>query len=108
METTIAAMVISGGWARAPALDIQGHVERNACGETALEEKRVYLMANARAVPDLVDLQYCYDETEQINVEHVAGKIKPMTFNASIAQTGSKTMSAPGDDDPDPEDEGCY
>ena len=73
-----------------------------------MEGKRAYLMANARTIPHLVELRSCYDELEQVNVEHVEGLCRPLALNASITQTGSKTMSAPGDDDPDPEDERCY
>ena len=73
-----------------------------------MERKRAYLMANARHIPDLVNLRDCYDENDQINVEHVAGLRRPLVMNASISHTTSKTMAAPGDDDPDPEDERCY
>ena len=73
-----------------------------------MEEKRAYLMARARPIPHLVELRSSYDETEQVNVEYIAGLRSPVALNASVSQTGSKTMSAPGDDDPDPEDERCY
>lgn len=73
-----------------------------------MQEKRAFLMAGARSIPDLLELESSYDETEQVNVEHIAGLLKPVALNPSVTQTGSKTMSAPGDDDPDPEDERCY
>ena len=73
-----------------------------------MEEKRAYLMAKARPIPHSVELGSTYDETEQVNVEDIAGWRRPVALNASVTQTGSKTMSAPGDDDPDPEDERCY
>ena len=38
-----------------------------------MEQKRAYLMTNARQVPDLVDLCGCYDEQEKINVERLGG-----------------------------------
>ena len=73
-----------------------------------MEGKRAYLMANARHIPYLAELRDCYDELEQINVEHIAGLRRPLVLNTSITHTASKTMSAPGDDDPDPEDERSY
>ena len=65
-------------------------------------------MASARRIPVLVDLRDSYDENAQINVEYIDGQRKPLVLNSSIAYTASKTMAAPGDDDPDPEDERCY
>ena len=37
-----------------------------------MERKRAYLMANARHVPELVDLRGCYDEQEKVNVDNVS------------------------------------
>ena len=73
-----------------------------------MEEKRAYLMANARTIPHAVELRNSYDEEERINVELVAGLTRPLSLNALVSQTSSKTFAAPGDDDPDPDDERIY
>lgn len=73
-----------------------------------MKKKRAFLMAESRSIPNRVELGSSYDEMEQVNVEHIGGLLRPVALNPSVSQTGSKTMSAPGDDDPDPEDERCY
>ena len=73
-----------------------------------MKGKRAYLMSKARRIPELVELQGRYDEAEQVNVEDSGGVSQAFALNANSAWTGSKTMSAPGDDDPDPEDGRCY
>ncbi len=73
-----------------------------------MKDKRPFLLARAHQLINLVELSGHYDEREQLNVLYIAGKPLPLVLNASAAWTGSKTEAAPGDDDPDPEAEGCY
>ena len=73
-----------------------------------MERKRAYLMAKARQLPVLVELGGCYDEQEKVNVQHLGGLRTPLAVNARITHTASKTFAAPGDDDPDPDDERFY
>ena len=73
-----------------------------------MTHKRPFLLANARRLTNSVDITAHYEEVEQINVTYDGGKPYPLVLAASAAWTSSKTESAPGDDDPDPEAEGCY
>ena len=70
--------------------------------------KRSFLLANARRLTNSVESPAHYEEAEQVNVSYDDGKPHPLVLGASAAWTSSKTESAPGDDDPDPEAEGCY
>ncbi len=49
-----------------------------------------------------------YSVAEQLNIAQQDGEARPVVTLDWFASTGSKTAQAPGDDDPDPEDEGCY
>ena len=73
-----------------------------------MSAKRVFLLANARQVVDMVDLRGRYDDIAQLNVNYVDGRPRPLVLDAGVASTNSKTFAAPGDDDPDLEAEGCY
>ena len=69
--------------------------------------KPSFLLAYARST-ELRNTQEFYDEEQQLNVIFRSGEINPLVSKKSFGWTESKTMQAPGDDDPDPEDEGCY
>ena len=73
-----------------------------------MTHKRPFLLANARRISNSVDITAHYDEIEQVNVAYADGKPHPLVSGPSAAWTSSKTESAPGDDDPDPEAAGCY
>lgn len=73
-----------------------------------MNQKRPFLLSRARHLAHLVDLSAYYDDWEQLNLSSIGGEVRPVVLNASAAWTCSKTESAPGDDDPDPEAEGCY
>lgn len=73
-----------------------------------MTHKRAFLLANSRRLTNSVDITAHYDEVEQLNVAYDDEKPHPLVSDASAAWTSSKTESAPGDDDPDPEAEGCY
>lgn len=68
--------------------------------------KRSFLLSCAHRLP-LNDVQLMYDDDMQISVmKHRGITVLPST--ECYGWTESKTFAAPGDDDPDPEDEGCY
>ena len=69
-----------------------------------MSAKQAYLMSKARVVP-FVALPSAYDEKEQLNVCTDGGAV---VLREALVRTESKTLSAPGDDDPDAEAEGCY
>lgn len=69
--------------------------------------KRAYLLVTAKQY-ELEDVAAHYDEDQQINIVTQDGMRSPLVSKESSARTESKTLAAPGDDDPDPEDEGCY
>lgn len=69
--------------------------------------KPTFLLAHARSI-DFQDIQNFYDEQEQLTVVSRSGETYPLVTEDMFGWTESKTMRAPGDDDPDPEDEGCY
>ena len=73
-----------------------------------MTHKRPFLLARARRLVSLVDISTHYDEHQQLNVSYVGGRPHPLASDDSAAWTSSKTDAAPGDDDPDPEAEGCY
>ena len=66
--------------------------------------KHAFLMSKSRTVP-LVALPSAYDEKEQLNLCNDGGAV---VLREALVRTESKTLSAPGDDDPDAEAEGCY
>ena len=72
-----------------------------------MEEKRSYLLEGARTI-EMASIASAYSVAEQLNVAQQDGEVHPVVTLNWFASTGSKTMQAPGDDDPDPEDEGCY
>ncbi|HBQ32329.1 MAG TPA: hypothetical protein DD739_06370 [Ochrobactrum anthropi] len=70
-------------------------------------KKRSYLLEGARTVKmEYISSAYC--ATEQLNIAQQDDETRPVVTLDWFASTGSKTMQAPSDDDPDPEDEGCY
>ncbi len=56
----------------------------------------------------MASIASAYSAPEQLNVVQQDGATRPVVTLDWFASTGSKTAQAPGDDDPDPEDEGCY
>ena len=56
----------------------------------------------------MASIASAYCATEQLNIARQDGETRPVATLDWFASTGSKTMQAPSDDDPDPEDEGCY
>lgn len=72
-----------------------------------MEEKRSYLLEGARTF-EMTSISSAYCVTEQLNIAQQDGETRPVVTLDWFASTGSKTMQAPSDDDPDPEDEGCY
>lgn len=69
--------------------------------------KPTFLLAHASSI-DFQNVQDYYDEQQQLTVISRAGETYPLVAEDEFGWTESKTMRAPGDDDPDPEDEGCY
>jgi hypothetical protein len=69
--------------------------------------KRSYLLATARSF-EMEDISSTYDDQERINVIVRNEELIPLVSEDSFGRTESKTMQAPSDDDPDPEDDGCY
>lgn len=69
--------------------------------------KRVYLLSKARVFA-LENVVGRYDHEQQLNIYAGSAAGIPLVTLEGNSQTESKTMQAPGDDDPDPEDEGCY
>ena len=68
--------------------------------------KRAYLLVTAKQW-ELENTDARYDEDQQINIV-TQDKIRvPLVSKESSLRTQSKTFAAPGDDDADPEDEGC-
>ena len=72
-----------------------------------MQQKKSYLLATAHRF-EMEDISSAYHEGEQINVLMRGDKTIPVVSEDSFGRTGSKTMQAPSDDDPDPEDDGCY
>ena len=72
-----------------------------------MREKRSYLLEGAKTV-EMTSIASAYCATEQLNIAQQGGVTRPVVTLDWFASTTSKTMQAPGDDDPDPEDEGCY
>ena len=69
--------------------------------------KRAFLLTTARRIVG-PDISAYYDEGKQLNISYDCGKPNPLVLKARTVWTSSKTESAPGDDDPDPEVEKCY
>ena len=72
-----------------------------------LTSKRAFLLSKAPRLP-LQSLGDSYDEDQQLNVVVRRGQAKSLVSVDGFGYTASKTLHAPSDDDPDPEDEGCY
>ena len=72
-----------------------------------MPQKSTFLLTNAITF-DFVEPLGFYDASRKINVCIVNGKKRPLVSQSMSPITESKTMAAPGDDDPDPEDERCY
>ena len=72
-----------------------------------MKARRAFLLTRARSF-ELQDVQDFYDEQQQLSVVLRSGQANPLVAQDGFARTESKTMQAPGDDDPDFEDEGCY
>ena len=71
------------------------------------DAKRAYLLAAAQTF-EMDDISSTYDSAQQLNLVSRDGHTVPLATDDGFGRTESKTMQAPGDDDPDPEDEGCY
>ena len=69
--------------------------------------KRAFLMQSVQSY-ELEDVASCYDDSAQMSLISRGGTRIPLVSQGTFGRTESKTMQAPGDDDPDPEDEGCY
>lgn len=69
-------------------------------------KKHTFLIANAIKI-DLKEPQGIFNNDLQINVLSLNNET-PLILAGGGTQTHSKTMSAPGDDDPDPERNSCY
>ncbi|MCK4247165.1 MAG: hypothetical protein KAT49_04680 [Methanomicrobia archaeon] len=72
-----------------------------------MSTKNVYLLKKANSYK-LESLPGFYDEERQINLIPIDNKKCPLVSLEMSPPTQSKTFAAPGDDDPDPEDERCY
>ncbi len=69
--------------------------------------KRSFLLNSAKA-QEVGGIPASYDDERQVNVVQRDGGLVPIVNENWFAQTMSKTMQAPGDDDPDPDDMACY
>ena len=72
-----------------------------------LTSKRAFLLSESHRL-QLQNLGDSYDEDQQLNVVVRGDQAKPLVSGSGFGYTASKTLHAPSDDDPDPEDEGCY
>lgn len=71
-----------------------------------MNDKRAFLLARGREF-ELESMEGLYDPKRQLSFSNRNPNI-PVVAESDFGRTQSKTMQAPGDDDPDPEDEGCY
>lgn len=69
--------------------------------------KEVYLLTKA-SLYELEKLPGSYDDECCMNIIKLDDERVPLVTVEMGGPTQSKTMAAPGDDDPDPEDERCY
>ena len=69
--------------------------------------RRAFLLLSAQHF-ELEDIQDFYDEEQQLNVVVESGQMRPAVSENDFCPTQFKTLAAPADDSPDPEDEGCY
>ncbi|NOZ22872.1 MAG: hypothetical protein GXP25_17480 [Planctomycetes bacterium] len=70
-------------------------------------KERPYLLTRALRLP-MTEREMEYDTVTGLNMIQVNGSAAPAVTNLPPQETSSKTMAAPGDDDPDPDDEDCY
>lgn len=70
-------------------------------------EKRSYLLQSAKSV-EMQTIASNYNPITQMNMMETDTEELPVVTQQWFITTGSKTAQAPGDDDPDPEDAGCY
>ena len=68
---------------------------------------RPYLLAKSLRLP-LEQSPFVFDTESDINTVEIDGHRVPAALACEMQDTMSKTMAAPGDDDPDPDDEDCY
>jgi hypothetical protein len=69
--------------------------------------KRVFLLEKAVRLPTKEPIGE-YDSTQSLNMTLQNGKQVAVVTVAGAPPSFSKTMSRPGDDDPDPGQERCY
>lgn len=72
-----------------------------------MKQKRSYLLETARTF-EMEEISSVYDDVQHINILARDGQAVPLVNDEGFGRTESKTMQAPGDDDPDPEDMACY
>ena len=72
-----------------------------------MDRKKVFLLSAAHDL-EMKPPEGFYDVNKGINVKVDRGQIMPVVCLEMAPPTESKTMAAPGDDDPDPDDERCY
>lgn len=71
-------------------------------------EKQNFLLSQAEDVSIIYQESWVYDNDLHLNtIKNANGTVTPVCSNLAMI-TGSKTMAAPGDDDPDPDAESCY
>lgn len=70
-------------------------------------QKPAFLLSLARCF-ELQDIAPHYDTERQLNVLNTSAGSLPLVSQAGYGMTESKTLAAPSDDDPDPDDERCY
>lgn len=68
---------------------------------------RSFLLEKAHDVSVVENESWLYDDQADINTILTNGKSAPVCMSSAMV-TGSKTESAPGDDDPDPDVEFMY
>ncbi len=69
--------------------------------------KQSFLLSRAHRF-ELQGMQGFYDAEQQLNLVLQSNRKHPLVAEDDFLHTESKTRAEPGDDDPDPEDEGCY
>jgi hypothetical protein len=72
-----------------------------------MNKKRIFLLDGAHTL-ELKESVGCYDYGHDMNIKFEENKAVPVVSLDMAPPTESKTMAAPGDDDPDPSDERCY
>lgn len=69
--------------------------------------KNSFLLSKSLTL-EILSVNSHYDHKRGINISRVGDKYIPTASVESNLSTQSKTLSAPGDDDPDVEAEHCY